>query len=287
MNTKHRAIQLACLLTTGLFVGTSYAEHSWGSYHWARTTDHFTLLTINSMTSDWSDEFFNAVNETSTHSWSTSSVLTLQADDYLYNDDSRTRKRCSAVTGQMRVCNAEYGQNGWLGLASVYIDSQNHIVKGTAKMNDSYASYWAIEGEKNHVICQEIGHVLGLAHTSENGSSQQTCMDYSYDMGSQWPNAHDYEQLEAIYGHTDSYNSYSATGGGDGGTCTAPPGKGCNKSSAPDAASPPMGTRVHKGPRSEIWVAPGRDGGLWVHHVTTVPEGWTETTGQPTDSHTH
>lgn len=129
--------------------------------------------------------------------------------------------------------------------------------------------------------------MLGLGHTSVDGSSQGTCMDYSTDTASQWPNEHDYDQLVAIYGHhTDSYNSYSAPGGSDGGTCTAPPGKGCNKSGAADAA-PPMGTRVHKGARSEIWVAPGRDGGLWVHHVTTVPEGWTETTGQPTDSHTH
>lgn len=280
MNTKHRAIQLACLLATGVFAGTSSADHSWGGYHWARKASSFTLLTVDSMTSEWDSELGDANGR-----WSQSGVLDLQiggADDAI-----KTRKRCSAVTGQMRVCNAAYGENGWLGLASIYIDSNSHIVKGTAKMNDSYASYWTIPGEKNHVICQEIGHVLGLAHTSEDGSSQQTCMDYSSDIGSQWPNAHDYAQLVTIYGgHTDSYDSYSATGGGDGGTCTAPPGKGCNKSGAADAA-PPMGTRVHKGARSEIWVAPGRDGGLWVHHVTTVPEGWTETTGQSTDSHTH
>ena len=54
-------------------------------------------------------------------------------------------------------------------------------------MNDFYQSYWAIPGEKNHVICQEIGHVLGLGHTSEDGTSQGTYMDYSTDINSQWP----------------------------------------------------------------------------------------------------
>lgn len=281
MMTNHRTLQLAGLLIASLFAGTSYADHSWGEYHWARTANPFTLLTINSMTSDWSDEFFNTVDVGSTQSWSASSVLTLQADDYLYNDDIKTRKRCSAVTGQMRVCNAEYGQNGWLGLASINIDSSSHIVKGVAKMNDSYSGYWSTyPTEKNHVVCQEIGHVLGLAHTSEDGTSQGTCMDYSDASifpDSQWPNAHDYDMLAQIYEHLDAYNSIALapSGGGDG-TCTAPPGKGCNKFGAPDAAAPPMGTRVHKGSRDEIWVAPDRKGGLWIHHVTTVPQGWRE-----------
>lgn len=283
MKTKHRTVRLAFLLVAGLFAVTPYAEHSWGSYHWARTTSPFTLLTVDSMTPEWDYELGLALGDAN-DGWSKSTVLDLQIDSYA--DSIKTRKRCSAVTGQMRVCNAEYGQNGWLGLASIYIDSESHIVKGTAKMNDSYSDYWSTyPTEKNHVVCQEIGHVLGLAHTSEDGSSQQTCMDYSSDPASQWPNAHDYEQLEAIYGHTDSYNSYTTTGGGDGGTCTAPPGKGCNKSGAADAP-PPMGVRVHKGARSEIWVAPGLDGGLWIHHVTTVPQGWAETTGQSTVSPT-
>jgi hypothetical protein len=175
------------------------------------------------------------------------------------------------VQGQMRVCNAAYGYNGWLGLATIGLDPNGHIDRGTAKMNDSYSWYWTFE-EKNHVMCQEIGHVFGLGHTSEDGSSQQSCMDYSTDPLSQWPNQHDYDQLTAIYGHTDSYNSYddgSGSGGDSGGGCTAPPGKGCNKNGAD---VPPMGVRVVRGPHHEIWVAPRGDGGLWIHHIRLAPK---------------
>lgn len=65
--------------------------------------------------------------------------------------------------------------------------------------------------EQAHVMCQEIGHTTGLGHTSEDGSSQQTCMDYSQDPGSTAPNAHDYAQLESIYAHLDSTTIVGST----------------------------------------------------------------------------
>ena len=58
-------------------------------------------------------------------------------------------------------------------------------------------------------MCQEVGHTFGLGHQDESGAALGTCMDYSSDDGSQHPDSHDYEQLEQIYGHTDSFNSYS------------------------------------------------------------------------------
>ncbi|MGH8034942.1 MAG: hypothetical protein ACREO9_06945, partial [Lysobacterales bacterium] len=188
------------------------------------------------------------------------------------DDSDRSRKRCSAVSGRMRVCNAAYGFNGWLGLASINIDSNGHITQGTAKMNDSYSSYWADANEKRHVMCQETGHVFGLGHTSEDGSTQHTCMDYSSDPTSISPNAHDYAQLATIYAHLDSYNTYD--GGGGGGGCTAPPGKGCNKPSTASEAGPPLGVPAHIGRNHEIWVASDGRGGYWIHHIRLVPEAW-------------
>jgi hypothetical protein len=256
---------MAAVLTLMAVVPAS-ASHSWNNYHWARTTSSFTLQVVDSTTAAWDYAFVESLTR-----WGQSSAIDFEVVSV--QDDSRTRKRCQMVQGQMRVCNAAYGQNGWLGLASIGLDSNGHIDQGTAKMNDSYDWYFAANlGEDNHVMCQEIGHVFGLGHTSEDGSSQKTCMDYSTDLQSQWPNQHDYEMISQMYSHLDSYNSYSGDGGGGGDKpCNAPPGKGCNKSGLGQGNQPPMGVRVHKKGRHEIWAASRPDGGLWVHHVYLAP----------------
>jgi hypothetical protein len=245
-------------LTVAAVTTSSWATHSWNGYHWARTTSTFTLKVVDSTTPDWDGE----LNDTLA-AWAQSGVFnfTIAASD----DGSRTRKRCNMVPGQMRVCNAAYGQNGWLGLASIGLDSQGHIDQGTAKMNDSYSSYWTPE-EKNHVMCQEVGHVLGLGHTSEDGSSQKTCMDYSTDPQSQWPNAHDYQMLQDIYAHLDSYNSYDDGSGSGGGSCKNP--RKCKRGVGFDG---PKGFKIKGDAHHEVWIQARDDGGMWVHHVWLAP----------------
>ncbi|WP_147652657.1 hypothetical protein [Vulcaniibacterium gelatinicum] len=224
---------------------TANASHSWNNYHWARNTSSFTLQTIDSVSSDWNDELAQTVSD-----WSQSTKLDLVIT--AYDDSSRTRRQCRAVQGKIRVCNYAYGRNGWLGLASINLDSQGHISQGTAKMNDSYAMS---QDDRDHVMCQEVGHLFGLGHTSEDGSSQQTCMDYSNDPRSTRPNQHDYDMLASIYAHTDSYNSYSTSSA-----------MTMEKTPAGD-----MGWRVRKGVFDETWVSPDGKGGLWVHHVILAP----------------
>ena len=54
-----------------------------------------------------------------------------------------------------------------------------------------------------HVLCQEIGHTLGLDHRTGAG----TCMNARYnDVASMHPDAHDYAELEGIYAHVDPIN---------------------------------------------------------------------------------
>lgn len=268
---KRHLIGASLLVAVGAMALPALASHSWNNYHWARTTSSFTLEVVDSTVAPWDYAFTESLSR-----WSQSNALGFSV--VAVEEDSRTRKRCSMSTGQMRVCNAAYGQNGWLGLASIGLDSNGHIDQGAAKVNDSYAWYFdANPGEDNHVMCQEIGHVFGLGHTSEDGSSQKTCMDYSSDPQSQWPNAHDYNMISSIYSHLDSYNSYADGGGGGGGGggngCNAPQGKGCNKAGVGlgTGNQPPMGVRVHKKDRYEVWAASRPDGGLWIHHVYLAP----------------
>lgn len=248
----------ATLLTVAL---TATASHSWNNYHWARTAQNFPLQVVDSTTPDWDSELAQTLTD-----WSKSTALDLAVTSS--DDGARTRKRCPAVSGQIRVCNAEYGNNGWLGLASINIDSSGHITQGTAKMNDSYSSYFSVQDERDHVMCQEVGHLFGLGHTSEDGSSQNTCMDYSQSPNSTRPNAHDYSQLESIYAHLDSYDTYAtgSSGGGGGGN-----GKGNGKPSSAMAGQNPMGMRIRKGVFDEVWAAPDGAGGVWIHHVTLAP----------------
>jgi len=233
---------------------SALAVHQWSTYHWATTTGTVNLPVIDSTTSDWQGSFDESMSR-----WNQSSSINQIVE--AGSESRKDRKRCTTVTGKMKVCNADYGFNGWAGLASINLDSNGHIIQGTAKMNDSYMA-GDTNAERNHVMCQEIGHVFGLGHTSEDGSSQQTCMDYSSDVNSQWPNQHDYSLLSSMYNHNDSYDSAATPGGGDGGKpCRGGPKK-CGTGSGA------WGVKIFEKGRSQIWVAPGENDTTWIHHVT-------------------
>ncbi|MEO6397893.1 MAG: hypothetical protein ABIP13_05455 [Tepidiformaceae bacterium] len=228
-------------------VGTGYATHSWGGYHWARTSNPFTLKLGNNMTGDWPGYLTKASTDWSADTGSNPLNTVVVGG-------STNPKNCRAVAGTVQVCNSTYGNNGWLGLASIWLDSNGHIVQGTTKMNDTYfnTAKYKNANEKLHVVCQEVGHTFGLGHTSEDGSSQNTCMDYFSNTGanatstlSTQPNAHDYEELATIYAHLDATNSSSAAGPGPRGGFQSFPGKGgpngVDGNGTPGGASPEHG----------------------------------------------
>ncbi len=203
---SYRIFLFLLVLAVAAFpTASASANHSWGNYHWARTSNPFTIKVIDSMTTgangsaaNWDENLNVAISD-----WNASSVMNVvkEAGD----DSSRIRKRCPAVTGKVRACNAAYGNNGWLGIAQIWL-SGGHIAQGIAKMNDSYLASPAYnEVNRQHVICQEIGHDWGLGHQDESGADLNTCMDYADALDNQHPNQHDYQQLETIYNsHTDS-----------------------------------------------------------------------------------
>jgi hypothetical protein len=218
---------LVGLCAAAAFGGVVLADHSWGNYHWARMTSSFDLTIVNSTTDDWDGYVNRAVSD-----WSDSKKLNMVQT--VGSTSDRDRRQCRGPEGGVRICNLAYGNTGWLGVAGISIDVNGHIVTGYTKLNDTYftQSFYNQPNWKQSVTCQELGHNIGLDHQDENfnNTSLFSCMDYQ-NPPYEYPNAHDYEQLDTIYGHTDSYNSYvsSEGGGGGGGTCNAPPGKGCNK----------------------------------------------------------
>lgn len=180
------------------FATNANANHSWGSYHWARLSNPFTLKLGDNLSSNW-DPFLI----TTSSDWSISSVL-----DTTIVAGLTTARRCRPSNGRVEVCNYKYGNNGWLGLAQIWVNG-NHITQGVTKVNDTYfnRTQYNTVSWKNFVMCQEVGHIFGLNHQDENFSNTNllTCMDYTNSPDSnQHPNAHDYEQLETIYAHLDS-----------------------------------------------------------------------------------
>ena len=86
-------------------------------------------------------------------------------------------------------------------------------MQGAAKVNDSYldsSAYTTIN--KQQVLCQEVGHTFGLGHTSEDGTDDDTCMDYADAFDNPHTDEHDNEQINAIYtAHDDPSSTTTST----------------------------------------------------------------------------
>ena len=227
MATATRILMIFSLIVTFVALGASdaSANHPWSTYHWGRTANPFTLQLGDNVSGSWDTHLATASAD-----WS-STAYDGQTDPQtgVVQNPLRTTivaggttpRKCRPTSGRVEVCNASYGSNGWLGLAQIWL-SGGHIVQGVAKMNDTYFNLekYNNPNEKLHVMCQEIGHTFGLGHTSEDGSSQDTCMDYFSNTGanatsttSTRPNLHDYGQLTAIYNHLDSTNTAKSVAG--------------------------------------------------------------------------
>ncbi len=188
---------MLAVFALAVFPAPVSATHSWGGYHWARTSNPFTVKLGDNLSSAW-DPYLN----TTSSDWSKSTVL----DTAIVAGAAKGKCRPSA--GRVEVCNGAYGNNGWLGLAQIWL-SGSHITQGSTKLNDTYFNTptYNTTAWRNLVMCQEVGHTFGLDHQDENFNNPNlgTCMDYTSDPSTnQHPNQHDYEELEIIYSHLDS-----------------------------------------------------------------------------------
>ena len=194
--SKKRALILGAAIAA--VAGPVLASHSWSTYHWKRTTSELQVQVGDNVDSRWDSYLVTAVAD-----WNKSTVIQspLVAG-------SANPKNCRGVAGTIQVCNSNYGQTGWLGIATISI-SGGHITQGTTKLNDTYfnTAQYNTPAWRALVTCQEIGHDYGLGHQDEdfNTDSTTSCMDYTNrPEGNEHPDAHDYEQLLAIYNHVES-----------------------------------------------------------------------------------
>jgi hypothetical protein len=189
------------------------ANHWWNGFKWEGTNP---ALDVESNL----DPGWDAILDPVLDDWNVSDVLTLgrvgdDGTDGCSSDD--IYGSTPASPGRIEVCNAAYGENGWLGIARVWIAPDGAtITAAVAAVNDSYFNgSYDDDNARRHVLCQEIGHTFGLDH--QRSPRKQTCMNDQWGIFSAnfvSPNGHDYAQLAEIYG---------TGGGGDGGGDTGGP----------------------------------------------------------------
>lgn len=273
-----RPIVLAALLgavAALLGASTLSADNAWGNYHWARTSNPFTLKVYDNVSSAWDTYLAQAAND-----WSASNVLdlSLQANSPLSN-----AKKCSSAKGVIEVCSSRYGYNGWLGIAGITV-SGSHITKAYTKLNDSYfeTSTYNTPAWRELVVCQEIGHDFGLDHQDEtfDNANLGTCMDYTNDPdggaggasasdpANTAPNQHDFDELEAIYAHLDSTTTV-------GSAAPTGPGRGNGNGAAASAAAlDEHGLPPWASPRNgDVYVTDLGNGQRLIVHVFWIPPG--------------
>jgi len=174
----------------------AHADHAWEDFHWKRSVNPLQLDIIDNTTATWTgllQDVSNGLNASSV----------LQITITAGSDARKDRKKCTKVKGKMKVCDANYGRNGWLGEAEILVNQDSHIISASAKLNNTYFDMAVYDNPyaKEHVLCQEIVHGLGLTHTGG-----KTCMNNSeglFDPNFTGLNPHDFAQLALIYSHLD------------------------------------------------------------------------------------
>lgn len=227
--TRRIVVVLGMVAALALPAGAS-ATHSWEGYHWARTANPFTLKLGDNVSKAW-----DAYLGTTSSDWTESAVL----NTTIVRGRAKPPIFCLPTAGRVEVCNAAYGVNGWLGVASIWITGGGHITQGTVKVNDTYFNtpQYNTPAWRNLVMCQEVGHTLGLDHQDVvfDNTNLGTCMDYTNDpdggdggasetdLSNEHPNTHDYDQLQTIYntdlttgGHLDSTTTVGQVTSSDG-----------------------------------------------------------------------
>jgi len=212
-------VAVAPLLLVGLFSHPVNADNSWGKYHWnisseasgtnpLKLGDNLTGLwgiSLGIASGRWNEATLVDPDE------NTVPVLRNEVDGGLSNSN------CDPVRDRIEVCNDNYGNNGWLGIASIWATRgrSNHIVQAVVKVNDYYFAI-GDDALRDYVMCQEVGHTFGLDHqdTTFNTKNLGSCMDYTSDpagtssdfgpLDNRYPNEHDYDEMRKIYSHLNA-----------------------------------------------------------------------------------
>ena len=145
------------------------ANHAWGSYHWARQSNPFTLKLGDNVSSTW-DSYLG----TTSTDWSVSTVL-----ETTVVAGGSTKRNCSPTYGRVEVCSAGYGYNGWFLGRHPYLGDWSLTVAGVRFISH-------VQFKRTSVKAPADALVIGDTRPKDDGlwsSSlwwQWACMDPVY-----------------------------------------------------------------------------------------------------------
>src|SRR5713226_1569390 len=102
LTTFHQRLLTVLLISLAFaaFPALTFANHSWGGYHWARTSNPFSLNLGDNVSSAW-DSYLG----TTPSDWSQSMVL----DTTVVPGGVTRPKNCKPTSGRVEVCATTYG----------------------------------------------------------------------------------------------------------------------------------------------------------------------------------
>jgi hypothetical protein len=165
------------------FSGSAFASHWWycsGSTPWHYA--NYYIYWYNGGTGDYYN-IYQEEAKTDADSWSP------------YTDVFLAQASASGSTDHINAYSGFYGSTGWLGIAEIRGYSGCVVTNGRVRLNRSYLDYGYSRTNREHVACQEIGHLLGLNH---NRGSTTTCMNDTI-LSAPQPNTHDRDMVNSIY----------------------------------------------------------------------------------------
>ena len=184
-----RLLSVAATFFVGLVIGTGVvlANHPWICS--GTTAYHYTPRTVG---------YASPVAQTSVVRSASSYTSAFNGSISLW--DTTVVTLVNSSTPKLRLFYGAYGQNGWLGLASLTSVTSCHINSATSQLNDTYLRDTSRYSQTavNHVSCQEVGHTFGLNH---NRTQTNTCMNDQVLTAGNQINQHDRDELSSIYAH--------------------------------------------------------------------------------------